>query len=663
MPDQTATGDELIAQLYQLPKKDREMVQGRVREAARAEYNRRERIKPYAVAADLLRTATPAELADSWHLVRKAYDSYPTAHRDLARLHPAPYLEYAVIDTDNDSPTRGLPLVLSKMHVEIVQTLMQHRLVVMMSSREHGSTTVTMGYLEWKLGKNHDMRIKVVGEGLKAAKKRVKKFRDRLDDENAKAQERSLRDVYAKIRDVFPTMRRNRTTGRWETTAFDVQGTIASEEPSVEGGGVLGGGTGGRTDLVFYDDPVGMRNAITNPSYKPRVRTAFFSDWFGTGASRQHIVAGNFWAGDDLVQELRYRASKTGEEQDLPSGGTIVVGEQWVSLAHVIDETTNRSCWPERWPREKVAKVRSGMPPVDFARGWFCREPTKEETEYKESDFKFVKCPARESFDMVFAALDTSKSRTEKATYNGMVHVGLQEFDPTPANPWGVRIVVMRANRGHYKELNALVRWVVREYTITDPDVLAVENADRGPDVADMVEDELGIVMDLITQREAKRERLNRHIPLHRKGIVVYDESLNPELIRERGDETEANLIAEILGQIGTMDCADPFEICLRMIRERVLLDLSDEADEDADLYHETGNDHGDIGNIGVDGATAVQQDKSHARGAQSDDWWDGAGNEPSPPTQPEAVARAQRSRGRPQRGTRRGGGFSSMGR
>lgn len=613
----TTTGDpsSISLEAMGVQPTQAEEIRQRIRAGAKRERARR-RQGGLAVALDALATASPEDLAEHWPRVREVYSQYPSAQRDLARAHPAPFIEYVHrINNPKEPEVHGQPITLGTMHVEMIQAMLHHRLVACQSAREHLATTVSLAMIEWMLGTNRDRRIKIAGESGDKAKERVVSIRDNIASN-------------PRIREVFPGLR---PATPWGTHAFSVHRSSRGPDASVTGGGIVGGVTGGRTDLGYYDDVVGYRNAIERPAYKPKVRTSFFSDWFGTGAQGIHWYQCNYWDADDLSEQLRAMAQQDADTTALPSGGTITRGRDWWWLQHAVDADTLRSPWSERWTPDKIAVVRRTTPSSDFARGWLCRAPTREENEFRDEWMRFADTPPRERFELVIGMVDTATGLTPGTAYTAMGVIGIYMVPESEVNPLGlaVHVVDVQRMRGALLDRCSWVESLISRYDI---DIVGVENASDGVDLAGIVGDHLALDIDMIPAIHAKRERLNRHMPIFRAGLVTWARHLHPEYVRATGDDDAANPIDEIMGRIATMDCADVVEMCLRRLRDEYLFDLSDYDDDVADETEAANM-------LGIDRSADVSHDRGDVRDEHAT-WWGaprvaaaGGASEPEPPS------------------------------
>ena len=97
--------------------------------------------------------------------------------------------------------------------------------------------------------------------------------------------------------------------------------------------------TGGRADLIIFDDPVDFNNAIKNPAQRETVKESFRSVWTNILEPwGRAIYIGTAWHEDDLMHELL----------DNP---------EWCFVVQRIQETPDspvRSLWPDKWSEPEL---------------------------------------------------------------------------------------------------------------------------------------------------------------------------------------------------------------------------------------------------------------------------------------------------------------------
>jgi len=151
-----------------------------------------------------------------------------------------------------------------------------------------------------------------------------------------------------KLREVFPGLKPARSeTWTGHTLIIERTGSadLGIKDASLEASGVTSSSTGGRADLIIFDDIIGSRATITEPGRHVKVRTLFYSDWLNIGGVR-HIVIGTPWTPTDLHVEL------------LTKAGWI----HWKKPAIVDGEPL----WPEEWSLEALEMKRIEVGDISF---------------------------------------------------------------------------------------------------------------------------------------------------------------------------------------------------------------------------------------------------------------------------------------------------------
>ncbi len=100
-------------------------------------------------------------------------------------------------------------------------------------------------------------------------------------DENAKARIESITNYISNdvdFRYVYPNVYPS-DVGSWSKHKIIVARDSRSKDGTVEAYGVMTSGVGGRCDMLVFDDPVDMRNSITNPATREQVKANIENVW------------------------------------------------------------------------------------------------------------------------------------------------------------------------------------------------------------------------------------------------------------------------------------------------------------------------------------------------------------------------------------------------
>ena len=156
----------------------------------------------------------------------------------------------------------------------------------------HGKTEqVVIGRTLDEIGKNPNVRIFIVTN----------------TDDNSKARVSSIIKYILYDKDyqkVYPNVEPAQGED-WTKHKIIVKRDSKSKDGTVEAWGVTSSGTGSRCDMLLFDDPVDMRNAISNPAMRPAVKDCFKNVWLSRLVPNGMIVyIATVWHQDDNTSEI-----------------------------------------------------------------------------------------------------------------------------------------------------------------------------------------------------------------------------------------------------------------------------------------------------------------------------------------------------------------------
>jgi hypothetical protein len=212
-----------------------------------------------------------------------------------ARLHPSDFNEYCF--TRPDGGEWQQQEFHKEWHDELLrypefeEQGLQHK-VQLEAFREAAKTEqVSIGYALWRLGKNPNLRIKIVSADDDLAKSII--FTSGL---HIRRNER--------LRAVFPNLRPD-LEGQWNSERLLVERRSTMKDASLEAHGVLSSGVGGRVDLLIFDDVCNFRNTQIQPAMKEMVITAVEDVWIKLATSTAQIVwLDTPWGPDDASAKI-----------------------------------------------------------------------------------------------------------------------------------------------------------------------------------------------------------------------------------------------------------------------------------------------------------------------------------------------------------------------
>lgn len=172
----------------------------------------------------------------------------------------------------------GLPLKQAVIHrvwqLHIEYCWRVGRIPAILAPFGHGKTTqLTIGRIAYELGKDVNLRCKIVCQNDDKAMERAMGV-------SALISSPRYRLLFPNVREVPKESRRDRRAiARWTQHELFLDRPGFAIDPSVQAAGVLSAGTGGRSDLNFYDDIVDQRNAIDEPALRPKVANNVDNVW------------------------------------------------------------------------------------------------------------------------------------------------------------------------------------------------------------------------------------------------------------------------------------------------------------------------------------------------------------------------------------------------
>ena len=235
-------------------------------------------------------------------------------YRELLRRKafndPNAFLSYALTDPEGRYLRQG------KVHKELQHHYTRHDRAIVVFPREHGKTTQTLGRVLWELGKDPNLRIKIICASDRLAAKRVRFLRSLVDS--------------PAVKEVFPYLEPDKTL--WTARAFSVKRKGgASVAPSIEACGVTSSATGDRADLLVLDDVTDEKNSLWSPTTRNEIAEIINNKWLNLVHPEFGRVwwIGTPWHYDDALM----RATRA---------GTFAV------FRRAIDDSLT-PIWPQRW--------------------------------------------------------------------------------------------------------------------------------------------------------------------------------------------------------------------------------------------------------------------------------------------------------------------------
>ena len=441
---------------------------------------------------------------------RKGYEARAEAMRlaqiRTAQRDPLAFFEYAFRDDRTWEP----------LETQWYQEEWGHALdtgtrVVIIAPRNHGKTTFLVARAIWELGRDPDLRIKIVCASDAKAMERLWEIVQHLRNN-------------PRVREVFPHLE-PAEDAEWSKHKITVKRTARHRDASVEALGILSTVTGARCDLLIADDVVDQRNALLMPALRAAVKSAWLNDWSLTlepGARVWYLATP--WHRDDLTAALQVNPAYT----------TIryAVGADFGSL------------WPTKWPEARLRELILELGSPSFARAFRCEVTDEAGSLVREDWLAFAELEHDPAFRdrlnrlAFLTSYDTAIGTTEAHDWFASVTVAV---DPDTRRVWVVDAWHAHMTIGQQAEVVAEeaaryqpVRVLIEKVGQSTLDEWAIN---KHPELAGLVQ--------VTTPKVSKAIRLAGVTPLLEAGTVTFSGHLNPAA--PGFDPSRGSLVGELV--------------------------------------------------------------------------------------------------------------------
>lgn len=373
--------------------------------------------------------------------------------RKKAREDPFAFSQYMA--TDFECP-------LEDMHKQWHEHINNNLYTVITSPKDHRkTTTISVERVLWELGRNRDLRIKIISHSDDLSCKILAEIKGHISKEGGK-----YHDIFPDITDEGALL--------WSASKIRLGSSQVRKDSSIEACGVLASATGGKADLVIFDDVVSFKNAILNPSMRQQVIDAFFGNWMDikSGPKARIIYVATPWHRDDLTAKLcstpKFNAYK-----------------------YFIDEDFT-PVWKNRWPKEALIeefKFRGANYFNPAFRGLMMSDFDKvfQPEWIKQCCYPRDAMPNTDNLER-FIGVDLAIGQTKSAKYS--VLFGLA-YDPEKKMRYPLDI-----RRGKFSSPDT-ARELIDQYNELNPTCAVVENNFYQQAIIDWLEDLQGIELNI----------------------------------------------------------------------------------------------------------------------------------------------------------------------
>jgi len=433
-----------------------------------------------------------------------------------ARVCPNAMIEYVVQDEVTGEPVRQADI-----HKKWQSEMGKHEQLLILGPREHGKSGQVVGRCLWEIGKNQNVRIKIVSNTDTEAGKRVSEIAAYIEENER------YRRVFPKVR---PTVK-----GKWSGQRIFIQRTRQMREPTVEGYGVLSAGTGGRCDLLVLDDVVDRKNALQEPGKRESIKTAVRTDWLALLSSKSWVVSiATLWHKKDFNSEIGGEALKEFLKGKTPDQSEIEPGD-WFVCFDAVGENFE-PVWAEHWPVERLKAKYRQVGRSAFNRGWRNMVIDDGETVMEQEWIRYYKqndLPHRSELIIVQSYdLSISKKEKKRHSYFACVTLAVILRDTMPE----VYVMDAHQRRCGFPEQLAIIK---AGFERVKPDVILVESVAYQEALSQQLLHTTILPVIPVVPNGNKHMRLESVSPLFQNGMVFFSERLDPDKnlkVQWRGD-------------------------------------------------------------------------------------------------------------------------------
>lgn len=298
----------------------------------------------------------------------------------LCRTDVNAFIEYVIEDPETKSYAIQQPF-----HIEWQRLFSLKKRVMIVSPRGHGKTSQLVGRCIWEIGRNHNIRIKVVSATDDKAKEILGQIKEMI-----KKSER--------VKDVFPDLEVDEERGDTKGEFFVKRSNVTMRDGTVQSAGVLSSGAGGRADILLCDDVVDPKNALVNPSVREQVKEVLTKTWFSLVAAsgRIYYLATPYHV-QDATHHLRDTVGDAWEiapwipaiiyELQFDEDGAPVL-EPDPETGKERQKVVKRYLWPEKWNDEALELKRTELGPQGFASQFLLKAMSEEDRVFPEESLR-----------------------------------------------------------------------------------------------------------------------------------------------------------------------------------------------------------------------------------------------------------------------------------
>jgi len=280
-------------------------------------------------------------------------------------------------------------------HVVLQEWLSEHQYPLVIYPRDHGKSNQIFPRVLWELGRNPTLRVKIVCQNDEKAQDRLNFLRRHIETNQY-------------LKRIFPQFVPSGYS--WSKHALSIKSRTIHIDNTIESYGVLSSATGGRADLLVFDDITDERNSLFSAARRKEVIEAVDNKWLNLVHPQRSRVwwIGTPWHFDDALMRKaqnpdRFQLLRTAIPSDLTP------------------------IWPERWDRDALEAKRSEIGTIAFTRGYHCLPISTEEQVFNPEWMRYWYRKDLPEQAQVFVGVDPAFAENAKADDTAIVVVAMAD--------------------------------------------------------------------------------------------------------------------------------------------------------------------------------------------------------------------------------------------
>ena len=318
---------------------------------------------------------------------------------------------------------------------EIFLFIEAHDKSLILEPRDHGKSKTVGGYCVKEICFDRNTRIKYYSKNEKKAKQFVDYIKNHLGNN------RKITRDFGKFR-ITEMERRT----EWSSFAFTVDRSRIDPNPTVEALGQLSAGTGGRADIIIFDDFFDYNDANSQKVRKNisdqfwgEIRQLLEEEYKGkivVIGTRKHyqdlyneIILNPAWS---VLKRESILTPFTNDDYEVVYDTEQVDRKtQKKVIREIILKKNFEVLWPSKFDARKLLKLRTEIGPLRFEREMQNNPSPEEGTEFRKTWIKFWH--TKEEIQLLFnideipkyLVIDTAISEKQTADYTGMAVIAI----------------------------------------------------------------------------------------------------------------------------------------------------------------------------------------------------------------------------------------------